>query len=409
MTFDYGADLQSEDLYIKHPKIGDFTALLDADILPYVVGHSTDPELYIDTIAKACKMIGLDEYNPKEFPEEGFDALMKLDGFKAPVNHLNWLINNWVKLAEADSALFFLSGENNFRNDVAFTSKYKGNRTKPKPPYFYELRRYISRFHDPIISRWNEADDMMSIYQSKSNEEVMAQITGNGPKAWGPEHAMFSTTCIVTKDKDLRMVPGWFCDVMTGEKQWITPIGDLEPVYKDKEVTAYEQWPIVDGKAVDPTIVQKLNLVVDTYSRGKNSGELKTKRVAVGTTISNQLKKLSGSGLKFFYAQIVMGDVADNYPGIPGKGAKVAYDVLDGLDNEKDMYYAVLDLYKEKYGSTHIATNWRHNKLLELTPVQMMLEQGRLAWMQRFDGDVWRGTKHCPLGTGDEWNEETQE
>ena len=87
-------------------------------------------------------------------------------------------------------------------------------------------------------------------------------------------------------------------------------------------------------------------------------------------------KKLSikGEGLAFFYAQVLMGDAADNIPGLPGCGPKKTYDILwpcvFDADPEESMYNAVLEAYEEYYYT-------------DGDPEAELLEQGRLCWMVR--------------------------
>ncbi len=89
-------------------------------------------------------------------------------------------------------------------------------------------------------------------------------------------------------------------------------------------------------------------------------------------TLSKNNKKLSGSGLKFFYSQVLTGDTTDNYPGLPLCGPVKAFNLLSDTNTEGDMFEAVLGAYKtyytKKFGEEH---DYRAE----------MLEQCRLAWM----------------------------
>jgi DNA polymerase-1 len=50
-------------------------------------------------------------------------------------------------------------------------------------------------------------------------------------------------------------------------------------------------------------------------------------------------------GLRHFYKQCIIGDVADNVKGIPGRGEKYADKLLDSLETEREMFDAVRDAY----------------------------------------------------------------
>lgn len=79
-------------------------------------------------------------------------------------------------------------------------------------------------------------------------------------------------------------------------------------------------------------------------------------------------KECVGEGIKFFYAQLIMGDSVDNIQGIPRKGAKAAYDTIVDAETEEECFKRVRELYEAYYGE-----DWR----------EPMLENGRLLWMIR--------------------------
>lgn len=52
-------------------------------------------------------------------------------------------------------------------------------------------------------------------------------------------------------------------------------------------------------------------------------------------------------GLRFFYKQALIGDTSDNIFGVTGIGKVKAGKFIDDLDNERDMYNTVCQLYKD--------------------------------------------------------------
>lgn len=79
-------------------------------------------------------------------------------------------------------------------------------------------------------------------------------------------------------------------------------------------------------------------------------------------------KKIVGTGLKFFYSQVLTGDSTDTYGGLPGCGPIRAFAILNECTTDEEMYNVVLDAFKNKY---------------EEEAEELVLEQGRLAWMIR--------------------------
>lgn len=121
---------------------------------------------------------------------------------------------------------------------------------------------------------------------------------------------------IVTRDKDLRMVKGWHYGYAVGKQpekplQYIDKLGYLHLSEKDK---------------------------------------------------------LTGGGLRWFYAQCIMGDRTDNYFGIPRKGDVAAYQILEHCENEEQLYEATLEAYQSYYNDEEEAYD-------------SFLENARLAWM----------------------------
>ena len=76
--------------------------------------------------------------------------------------------------------------------------------------------------------------------------------------------------------------------------------------------------------------------------------------------------KLTGTGSKFFYSQVLTGDSTDNYSGLPRCGPARAFKLLEGGQSERDLFEATSGAYRDKFGD-----DWRDK----------MLEQARLAWM----------------------------
>lgn len=84
--------------------------------------------------------------------------------------------------------------------------------------------------------------------------------------------------------------------------------------------------------------------------------------------LSSDRKKIRGNGLKFFYAQMITGDVVDNIPGLPKGGPVLAYESLAECNSEEELFNNTAALYSKKMGE-----NWR----------EYFQEQANLLWMVR--------------------------
>lgn len=109
------------------------------------------------------------------------------------------------------------------------------------------------------------------------------------------------STIIVTVDKDLRQVNGWHYSP-EGHN-----FGSFGPAYVTDD-NSYIAWKNEEKKA----------------------------------------KGCTGTGWKFFYYQLLVGDSVDNIPGLPGAGPAAAYNALVDVDNIEDAYIVVRDMYRDK-------------------------------------------------------------
>lgn len=134
------------------------------------------------------------------------------------------------------------------RNAQAVTLPYQGNRAdRVRPEHLDAVRYYIGSVLPNVVHLDQEADDGMA----QANYGAVAEGRGE-------------LSVIVSKDKDLRMVPGLHWDFDTEQ---VICVGD----------TFGYIWIDTKGSA----------------------------------------KKLLGWGTKFFWAQLLMGDTADNIKGLP--------------------------------------------------------------------------------------------
>ena len=233
-------------------------ALIDGDILRYEVGFAAETGWQTE-----------DELPPWEYVADMFDHR----------------VNNIIAEAGADDYLIYLSGKENFRNDVAVTKPYKGTRKDHKPYHFSNISAYIIGAWKHVITDGIEADDLMAIDQVQANHDE--QYEGDADADY--------RTIICSRDKDLRQVPGW-----------------------------HYGWEIGKQASFGPFLVEDPGAIHLT---------------------DDKPKKLKGWGLKFFYSQLITGDTVDNIPGLPGVGVVGAYKLIGELEHMSDIVAAVVHAY----------------------------------------------------------------
>jgi hypothetical protein len=238
---------------------------------------------------------------------------------------------------QTDELRCYLTGRNNFREDIATYQRYKGNRYDKngnriikQPEHLKACRQYLIDNYNAAVCDGQEADDALGIAQTKCNANP----------DW---HSIISTV-----DKDLLIIPGLHHDMNSGYIQTVDRFGSLG----------------LDVKG-----------------------------------------KLRGTGLKFFYAQLLMGDSADWIPGLPkvtpwmkeqfgvrrlgGCGPAAALSVLDTAEDEFELYSRVLSCYASYWDGDTCYLNWRTGNAVYPEPEQMLLEQARLLWIRQTDCFMW--------------------
>lgn len=236
--------------------------------------------------------------------EVGFAAEWGKEGDEIPsFDYVQYLLESLINriLVDTESTkdpIIYLTGKGNFREKICTLLPYKGNRDKTHKPFHYNnIRIHLKGAYNAIEVEGIEADDAMSIHQMQNLSSVI--------------------TC--SRDKDLKMVPGWhYSWELHNQPSW-------GPYY-----------------VVDPGWLE--------LQQRKN------------------YKTLHGVGKAWFYAQCLTGDKVDNIPGIPKCGPVKAYNILKDFEDEEDLYSRVLEEYCKYYKADAEA---------------MLLEQGRLLWMIR--------------------------
>ena len=108
-----------------------------------------------------------------------------------------------------DKWQLYLTGDNNFRKEVATTAPYKGNRTAPKPEHLPAARQHLIEQWGAVVAEGQEADDAIAIEATKLNGDFV----------------------IVSIDKDFKQVPGHHYNFVKREHFFVTPEEGLRFLY----------------------------------------------------------------------------------------------------------------------------------------------------------------------------------
>lgn len=92
--------------------------------------------------------------------------------------------------------------------------------------------------------------------------------------------------------------------------------------------------------------------------------------------ISEDGKKIRGTGDKYFLSQCLTGDVVDSIPGLPKCGPRKAFEILQATQTYTEGLEAVLEAYRAFYGGVIVGD-------------EALTEQARLLYMLREENKMW--------------------
>jgi 5'-3' exonuclease len=241
-----------------------------------------------------------------------------------PISHAVHLVKKTVgdmcKKFNTDNAKVFLTSndKSNFRFEIAKTLPYKGNRDKKYNPKAAEKPFHYNTLRRYILSNYNSVE----IYGQEADDAMaIAQMAYIDDP--------YFETVICTIDKDLHQVPGKHYNFVTEKLFTATDPGELELVESEDKKGAKKY-------------------------------------------------KIKGFGCKWFYAQMLLGDSADNIPGLKGFGPVKVFNILNKFNTEKDLYDKVKGLYLDRL----------EDEMTEEDICNRVYEVADLLWMRRKEGEM---------------------
>lgn len=186
------SDASPEKGEVLNPEV---IALIDGDVIVYRLGFATQTLIREDD-----RLVVMSEP-----PEHALHSL-------------EVMLNSILADTGATHYRIFLTGEGNFRKDVAKLCKYKGKRelrpAEMRRPYHYEtLRTALIERYGAEVCHGEEADDAL----------------GRAVGFYTETEGEYSIPCICTNDKDLRQIPGYHYD-FTHPERGIQTVSELEGI-----------------------------------------------------------------------------------------------------------------------------------------------------------------------------------
>jgi hypothetical protein len=174
-------------------------AIIDADILVYKIGFASEDVSEEICLGRVTKLVNEIVYQD-----------LKCDDYKA-----------------------YITGKGNYRNEIAVTEPYKGNRKDAKRPVHYQaIRTHLQRLGAELVEG-SEADDAVATEATKTG-------------GW-----------IVSIDKDLDQVAGWHYNFVKHEEYYVTEEEGLRNLFT-QVLTGDRTDNIIGLKGIGPVKAEKL-------------------------------------------------------------------------------------------------------------------------------------------------------
>lgn len=204
--------------------------LIDGDIIVYSCGFASQknkyslPIEYTGTkrywdkkkdVNKFCDDRGIDkgEIEKEIIPDPLPHALQNV---KQTLLHI-------AETCDSHDGEIYLTGKGNYRETVAVTYPYKGNRDTLHKPYWYgEITDYLIDHWDAKVIDGMEADDAMGIKQWKDFSKAQKFYIKEEADTFESWYSTCNPTIICTIDKDLDMIPGWHYNWTKGKKYFVS-------------------------------------------------------------------------------------------------------------------------------------------------------------------------------------------
>jgi len=262
-----------------------------------------------DVLAYACAFLG---------EEKDEDGNITIHPFSSIEGYIEDRVEEIMEAVGTTTRPFmFLTGDGNFRYDIATVKPYKDKRP-PKPYHLPNVRTYIRSRYNTYVSKGCEADDLLAMAMHNYRRDDIPCV-------------------LCTVDKDLLQVEGW-----------------------------HYRWETWNSGEVPLHFVDSLGKLTGEWDEGISEKTGKPYK----RFLSNKFK---GEGYLWFLSQILTGDTVDNIPGLEGCGAKKAYEVLKDCRTKAEGLHLVTSLYKEKYE----AELWEERLVEQARLVYMIQERDK--------------------------------
>lgn len=140
------------------------TIYIDGDLLLYSIAFATQKNIYHIYVDEQLAWVGSSKKEINRIfkgIEYDYEKYVAVQPILSAVETYKIALKKYAKQFETNDVVVVLTGDTNFRNDIAVTTPYKGSRTQDKPYNYKALKDYIIS-DGAIVTDGDEADDYLS-------------------------------------------------------------------------------------------------------------------------------------------------------------------------------------------------------------------------------------------------------
>lgn len=137
---------------------------IDGDVILYAVGFACETKMHvIDGKRFEDRDMAVFYADRYGHDEDSITEEVHVEPLPHILSSVKKMLKRIVKATGASTYTVLLTGDGNFRQEVATIQEYKGNRSSHKPVAYHDIREYLIKVHAAEVCEGEEADDQLSI------------------------------------------------------------------------------------------------------------------------------------------------------------------------------------------------------------------------------------------------------
>lgn len=140
------------------------TVYVDGDLLLYSIAFATQKNIYHIYVDNQLAWVGSSKKEINRIfkgIEYDYEKYVNIQPMLSAVETYKTVLKRYQKQFETNDVVVVLTGDTNYRNEVAISKPYKGTRHQDKPYNYADLKKYMIK-QGAVVTVDEEADDYLS-------------------------------------------------------------------------------------------------------------------------------------------------------------------------------------------------------------------------------------------------------